>query len=70
MVLYTDGVVEARRHGHEQFGIDRTIESATLSLGESAAAICCRILDSVKAWSSEEVQDDQTVVVLRRLPHV
>jgi serine phosphatase RsbU (regulator of sigma subunit) len=65
MVLFTDGVVEARREDHEQLGLDRVIEIASLAHAEPAAEICRRILDQARAWSPHQ-QDDQTIVVLRR----
>jgi sigma-B regulation protein RsbU (phosphoserine phosphatase) len=65
MVLFTDGVVEARRQDHEQLGIDRLVEIATLAHAEPAAEICHRILEQARLWSTHQ-EDDQTVVVLRR----
>jgi serine phosphatase RsbU (regulator of sigma subunit) len=65
MVLFTDGVIEARRQRREQFGIERVMATAAEAWAEPAAVMGRRILDRVAAWSSE-VEDDQTVVVLRR----
>jgi predicted ATPase/serine phosphatase RsbU (regulator of sigma subunit) len=65
MVLFTDGVVEARRSDQGQFGLDRVMEIATQAHAEPAAEICRLILDQAQAWSAQR-QDDQTVVVLRR----
>jgi len=65
MILFTDGVVEARSLDHRQFGLDRVLEIATKAHAEPATEICCRILEQAQAWSADR-QDDQTVVVLRR----
>jgi serine phosphatase RsbU (regulator of sigma subunit) len=65
MVLFTDGVVEARKSEQGQFGLDRVVEIATQAHAEPATEICRHILDQAQAWSVDR-QDDQTVVVLRR----
>jgi serine phosphatase RsbU (regulator of sigma subunit) len=65
MVLFTDGVVEARRQDKEQFGLMRLMEIATMAHAEPAVTLCRRILEQARAWSTDQ-EDDQTVVVLRR----
>ena len=65
MVLFTDGVIEARRPDREQFGVKRVIEIVALAHAEPAAEICRRILDASQAWEPHR-QDDRSLVVLRR----
>jgi predicted ATPase/serine phosphatase RsbU (regulator of sigma subunit) len=65
MVLFTDGVVEARGRDKEQFGIHRTIEITTRAHAEPAVEICRLILDGAQTWAAVQ-EDDQTVLVLRR----
>ncbi|MBN2576283.1 MAG: AAA family ATPase [Deltaproteobacteria bacterium] len=65
MVLFTDGVLEARRPDREQLGVNRVMEVVTLAHDEPAAEICRRILEAAHAWEPHR-QDDRTVVVLRR----
>jgi len=65
MVLYTDGIVEARRANREQFGIGRTTTIVEQQHAQPAAEICRRLLDQAQAWAVER-EDDQTVVVVRR----
>jgi serine phosphatase RsbU (regulator of sigma subunit) len=66
VVLYTDGVIEARRegelYGHER--LDRALaERASLAPGELAQAV----LDDCRAFARGELADDCAVVVVRRV---
>lgn len=65
MVLFTDGIVEARGPNEEQFGLKRLVDLTAVAHAEPVGEICRRILGAVKAWSPER-QDDQTIVALRR----
>jgi serine phosphatase RsbU (regulator of sigma subunit) len=65
MVLFTDGVVEARRQDQEQFGVERVMETVERFHADPANDMCRAILEQARAWSSER-QDDQTVVIVRR----
>jgi len=67
MLLYTDGVNEARTERNEQFGVGRILETLAEAHAEPAAEICSRVLARVKGWTSEQ-EDDQSLVVLRRGP--
>ena len=67
LVLYTDGVVEARNREREFFGETRLSELASQSLDLPAQALCDRIIAEVAAHSGEPAQaDDITVVSIRR----
>ncbi|MGZ8701610.1 MAG: SpoIIE family protein phosphatase, partial [Gaiellaceae bacterium] len=65
VVLYTDGVIEARREG-EQYGVERLDrvlgERRDLSANELAQAV----LDDCRAFARGELADDCAVVVVRR----
>jgi serine phosphatase RsbU (regulator of sigma subunit) len=65
MVLYTDGITEAKSPAGEQFELTRLAEVLAAAHAEPAEVICRRILERVAAWSSEQA-DDQTLVVVRR----
>jgi serine phosphatase RsbU (regulator of sigma subunit) len=65
VVVYTDGVIEARRGG-EQFGVERLdallAEGRALppqQIAEAALAAC-------RAWTEDELTDDFAVVVVKR----
>jgi len=67
VVLYTDGIIEARDHEHQQFGIDRLVDflerEATdgTPLPEVVRRVCRRILDH----QGGELQDDATVLLVQ-----
>jgi sigma-B regulation protein RsbU (phosphoserine phosphatase) len=66
MVLYTDGVTEARGKDGEQFG-DRLPTLIEEVRSEPVEVIRDRVIDAVKAWQVEQ-EDDISVVVVRRRP--
>ncbi|GEM_PF-3692254 len=65
IVLYTDGVNEARiganLFGYE--GIERVLRNHA---GKSPKCICDELLAAVKSWASEGLRDDTAIVVIRR----
>jgi serine phosphatase RsbU (regulator of sigma subunit) len=66
MVLYTDGVTEARRDG-KQLGLAGLEEVVRAHGGATTAELKDAIVSAVHSWTSE-LQDDISVVVLRQLP--
>ncbi|SDT28143.1 SpoIIE family protein phosphatase [Actinoplanes derwentensis] len=69
LVLYTDGVIEARRGG-EFFGEERLHRVLTAAAGSSAEEIADRILAAVADFAGTNTEDDMAVLVLRRPPMV
>ncbi len=65
VVLYTDGVVEARREG-EQFGLERFDELLSRARTLPAKEIAFEALKACRAWSDDELTDDFAVVVIKR----
>jgi len=66
LVVYTDGVVEARNARRELFGIDRVIEAVRGCEGGSALGVRERILGSLAAHTGAlPPGDDVTLVVVR-----
>jgi PAS domain S-box-containing protein len=64
LVLYTDGVIEARRGRGERFGSDRLRQSlAGCTRPEAAVA---RVRDGLADFLSRSPEDDAALVVLRR----
>ena len=67
LILYTDGVIEARDKHGELFGIDRLVELVSTSSGRSAEGIARRIELAAVGHAAGTV-DDIAVLVLRRRP--
>jgi sigma-B regulation protein RsbU (phosphoserine phosphatase) len=69
LVLYTDGLLEARDSKGEQFDAKRLLASVVDSSGEAADPAATRILGAVSAWTGNRPQeDDFTLVVVDVLP--
>jgi catechol 2,3-dioxygenase-like lactoylglutathione lyase family enzyme len=67
VVVYTDGVVEARRGG-ELFGAERLDGVLAENRDLSAEELAHAVLAECRAFSRGELADDCAVVVIRRLP--
>jgi serine phosphatase RsbU (regulator of sigma subunit) len=65
LVLYTDGVVEARRNG-ELYGDDRldTLLAARREL--PALALATAVADDAREFADGDLSDDLAVVVIRK----
>ncbi|MES1239836.1 MAG: PP2C family protein-serine/threonine phosphatase, partial [Chloroflexota bacterium] len=69
LVLYTDGVTDARAHGGERFGEARFRSALRRAPGGRGPALCRDVIDEVLAFQGdEEPADDIALLVLRRLP--
>jgi DNA-binding LacI/PurR family transcriptional regulator/serine phosphatase RsbU (regulator of sigma subunit) len=66
LVLYTDGLIEARNATGEEFGVEGVEQVVRASASSPVAVIYQNLLDAVHAWTPVQ-QDDVTVVVVRRL---
>ena len=68
LVLYTDGVVEARDDSGEQFGFDRLQALLATCTGRSADGIARRLELAVLDHQGEKIPDDVAILVLRAQP--
>jgi len=64
LVLFTDGVTEARSATDEEFGEDRLISEAVANRACSAPALEARLSESVAAFAGDSLQDDATLIVV------
>nr|MBA3347736.1 SpoIIE family protein phosphatase [Actinomycetota bacterium] len=65
VVLYTDGVVEARRGG-EQFGLERFDQLLAERHEQPPGEIALAALAACREWSQGDIGDDFAVVVIKR----
>ena len=68
LVAFTDGVTEPENDAGVEFGEERLIELVRKSAHASAKDLIERVMNDVIAWTGEEtLQDDMTMLVLRKL---
>ena len=65
LVLFTDGVTEAKNSSRKEFGIERLTALAERHKGETVDSIRDRIFEEVDRWTPE-AEDDRTLLVLKR----
>jgi PAS domain S-box-containing protein len=68
LLLYTDGVTDARRLGGERFGEDRLLAAVRAAAGQNAQGIADTVEAAVRAHLPGASADDRAVVVLRVRP--
>jgi serine phosphatase RsbU (regulator of sigma subunit) len=68
MLLYTDGVLEARNEHGEEFGAERLAGAFSRLSGGSPKEIVDVLIDELRSWTSKQ-DDDVTFLVVRRLPN-
>lgn len=64
VLIYTDGIVEARHHADEEFGVPRLV-NACASTNRDVDGLLTGITSAVQLWSGEcEQGHDMTLVAL------
>jgi sigma-B regulation protein RsbU (phosphoserine phosphatase) len=64
IVLFTDGVTEARNGNGEEFGEDRLLAAAVANRSCSAPALEARLSQCVAEFTGDVLQDDATLIVV------
>ena len=68
LVCYTDGIVEPENVYGEEFGTERLMDLVVKYQNSPSDEIIARIMEAVPAWTgSQELPDDMTVVLARRI---
>jgi sigma-B regulation protein RsbU (phosphoserine phosphatase) len=69
LVLYTDGITEPENEYGEDFGEKRLRDLLVAHAGRDGSEITSAVVDAVRRWSAfpEELPDDMTLLVLRKL---
>jgi sigma-B regulation protein RsbU (phosphoserine phosphatase) len=64
LILYTDGITEARSETDEEFGDDRLLALAIEHRACSAPSLQARLVDAVASFTGRRFTDDATLMVL------
>ncbi len=64
IVLFTDGLTEARNGADEEFGERRLLDAAVRHRACSAPALQARLTDAVATFTGGRLQDDATLIVV------
>jgi ketosteroid isomerase-like protein len=66
LVMFTDGVTEARSTNDEEFGEDRLLACLTGNVGSAPGALLNRIFDAVRMFCGDAAQSDDITVTVTR----
>lgn len=67
LVLYTDGVSEARNADMREFGVDRLIQVVQTHAGQTSDHIMTEILSELQRFTVGRPLDDDTSMLIMRL---
>ena len=68
LVFFTDGVTEPENEFGEMFGEERFLDLVVRNAHLGEDDIVRAVIESVRAWTgSEELQDDMTLLLARRV---
>jgi sigma-B regulation protein RsbU (phosphoserine phosphatase) len=67
LALYSDGLTEAASENGEEFGEQRLQAEIEKRSGESLAEIQAGVLEEVRKWAGDELEDDMTLLMVRAI---
>jgi CHASE2 domain-containing sensor protein len=68
LVVFSDGIFEAHAPDRRMFGVERVKEILDKTAGQPLAAIIATLRSAVQKWQAKlEPDDDQTIVIVRRI---
>jgi sigma-B regulation protein RsbU (phosphoserine phosphatase) len=67
LALYSDGLTEAASKNGEEFGEQRLQTEIEKRSGESLAEIQAGVLEEVRKWAGDELEDDMTLLMVRAI---
>jgi serine phosphatase RsbU (regulator of sigma subunit)/HAMP domain-containing protein len=65
LIMFTDGITEARRPDGEQFGEQQLLALVRTCAGTVPEDVVDRVMDAMATWAGSTPADDQTIVVVR-----
>ncbi|MBL8148958.1 MAG: PP2C family protein-serine/threonine phosphatase [Blastocatellia bacterium] len=65
LVLYSDGITEARSKQEEDFGEERLAKLVETNKEKSPREIQELILEAIRQWSGEDQEDDMTLLIVK-----
>jgi sigma-B regulation protein RsbU (phosphoserine phosphatase) len=68
LLVYSDGITEARSAQGEEFGEARLLELMRSRHSQPASSLCGAIIDAVKDFGAGPQADDLTVVAMKAIP--
>lgn len=67
VILFTDGIIEARNTNTEEFGLDRLIEIVRRLRKSDSRLIVETLVQQVKAFTGNKIEDDYSILVIKFL---
>jgi len=67
LALFSDGITEATSRSGEEFGEERLQAEIEKHSEKPLAEIQTAVLEAVRGWAGDELEDDMTLLVVRAI---